>query len=123
MKYFPALFVTVLAAGLAGCGSGVQLPPVEPDQVEVFMPGSFPTEDIKVISRIEEAVDLSTPDREVIEIAKERAAQVGADAVVITSIRRTSEGQVELNLEQEQQKILEAMAVYFPSRHPELSNK
>lgn len=123
MKYFPALSVMVLVAGLAGCGSGVQLPPVQPDDVEVFMPGSFPMEEYKIIARISESVDLNTPDSEVIDMAQERAAELGADALVITAIRRTSEGQIEMNLQQEQQKIIEALAVYYPSRHPELSSK
>lgn len=123
MKYFPALCVMVLVAGIAGCGSAVQLPPVEPEQVEIFMPGSFPTEDYEVIARISESVDLNTPDREVIDMAQERAAELGADALVIQAIRRTSEGEVEMNLQQEQQKIIEALAVYYPSRHPELSSK
>lgn len=123
MKYFPALFVTVLVAGLAGCGSGVQLAPVEPEEVEIFMPGSLPPEDYKIISRITETVALNTPDREVIDRAQERAARLGADAILITAIRSTTEGQVEMDLQQEQRKILEALVVYFPSRHPEISSK
>lgn len=123
MRHFPALLAAVLVVGLAGCGGGVQLPPVAPEKVEIFLPGSFPIESYKVITRVEEQVGLDVPDNELINRARVRAAELGADALVIQAIRQTTEGRVEMDLGQEQQKILEAVAVYYPSRHPELSGK
>ncbi len=123
MRYFPALSVSVLVLGLAGCGGGVQLPPVMPDQVVVFMPGSFPAEDYKALATIREEGPIDIPDKELIERAKARAAERGADALLIDSIRRTTEGQIETDLRQEQLKILMGRAVYYPAKHPELGNK
>lgn len=96
------------------------MPPVAPQDVEIFMPGMFPSESYKVMSRISESMPLSTPDNEIIDVARSAAAEVGADALLIDSIRRTTEGGIETDLRQEQLKIIEARAIYFPSRHPEL---
>ncbi len=121
MKHVLAVFGVALLTALAGCGGGVTLPAVAPEEVEIFMPGSFPEEDYKVLSRLETDGPLGTSDQDLIDQARDRAAGLGADALVIQSIRRTTEGGIELNLEQEQRKVLVALAVYFPSKHPELS--
>ena len=120
MRHFSALIAVLVLAGLWACGGGVTLPPVAPEDVEVFMPGSFPSESYKVMARISESMALNTPDNELIDVAKAQAAEMGADAIVVDAIRRTTEGGIETNLRQEQLKIIEARAVYFPSRHPEL---
>lgn len=119
MKYLPAA-VAVLAVFAAGCASGVKLPPVEPQDVEVFLQGSYPTEEYKVMSTITEQVSLETDDRDLIEQARERAAKLGADALVVTSIRSTTEGGIDLDTAREAQKILEGLAIYYPSRHAEI---
>lgn len=119
---FRLLTVGLTLTLLAGCSSKVELPPVAPEDVEVFLPGSLPKEDYKIMSRFEVRLGLQEPDQRLIDRARERAAQLGADAVVITAMRRTSEGGVDLNLSQEQEKILDALAVYYPSKHPELQN-
>jgi hypothetical protein len=121
MKYVPAVLAVALLTALAGCGGGVTLPAVAPEEVEIFMPGSFPTEDYKVLSRLEEDVPLSATDQELVDQARAKAASLGADALVIQGIRRTTEGGIELNLEQEQRKVLVGLAVYYPSKHPELN--
>ena len=123
MRYLPHLLGLVFVATLAGCSSSVTLPPVKPENVDVFLPGSLPKEDYKVMSRFQITGELNTPDQELINRARAQAAEKGADGVIITALRRTSEGGVELNLSQEQQKILEAQAVYYPSRLPDLKNK
>lgn len=114
--------VTALAL-MAGCSSSVNLPPVEPEDVEVFLPGSQPQESYEVMTRFTVRVGLQDSDQMLIDGARARAAEMGADAVIVMSMRRTSEGGVDLDLSQEQEKILEALAVYFPSRHPELENQ
>lgn len=123
MKHLTALCAVVLTASVLACGGGVQLPPVQPQDVEVFMPGQPPSERYEVLARIQEDVSLDTPDQQLIDRAQAEAAELGADALVITAIRRTTEGQIETNLGQEQMKIIEALAVYFPSRHPELQEQ
>jgi hypothetical protein len=123
MRHLTALVVAVLVAVMVACGAGVKLPPVAPEEVEVFLPGSYPDEDYKVLARFDTQVPLNVSDSELIERARAQAAEYGADALVISGIRRTTEGQIELNLQQEQVKILDAMAVYYPSRHPELQKE
>ena len=48
---------------------------------------------------------------------------MGADALIITTIRLTTEGQAQLNLEQPVERFLEGLAIYFSSKHPELAEK
>jgi hypothetical protein len=120
MRHFSALIAVLALAGLWACGGGVTLPPVAPQDVEIFMPGSFPSESYKVMSRISESMPLNTADDEIIEVARVAAAEVGADALLIDSIRRTTEGGIETDLRQEQLKIIDARAIYYPSRHPEI---
>jgi len=123
MKYFTALLGLAVVVAAVACSSGVKLPPVSPDDVEVFMPGVPIADDYKVMAAIEETFSMDTQDSAIIEAIKERAAELGADAVIIVRIRTTSEGAIEQNLAQEQQKIVNAQAVYFPSRHPELAEQ
>jgi len=120
MRYFSALFAVLAVVGLAACGGGVTLPPVAPESVEVYMPGTFPSESYKVMARYSESMPLNTQDNQLIELVKGMAAEVGADALLVDAIRRTTEGGIETDLRQEQLKIIEARAIYFPSRHPEL---
>ncbi len=120
MKYLPAA-VAVLAVFAVGCASGVKLPPVEPQDVEVFLQGSYPTEEYKVMSNITEQVSLETDDRALIDKARERAAKLGADALLVTSIRSTTiDFDVNLGRARDAQKILEGLAIYYPSRHAEI---
>ena len=121
MKHYPAVLMMALAAGVAACGSSVQLPAVSPEQVEIFMPGSYPSEDYETLATIEEEGPLDIADQELINRARAKAAEKGADALIIVGIRRTTEGQVEMNLAQEQLKILEGRAIYYPAQHPELN--
>ena len=121
MRYFTALLGLAVVVGLAACGSKVNLPPVSPEDVEVFLPGRLPTESFKVMSQFEEAFELIAPDTAVVNAAKEWAAEQGADAVLIDAIRRTTEGEIQYDISRPQEKIVVARAIYFPSRHPELA--
>ena len=123
MRYLTALLGLAAVVSVAACSSGVKLPPVSPETVEVFLPGIPIAEDYKVIAHLEESFSLDTPQEEMYERLKERAAELGADAVIVIGVRSTSEGGIEQNLAQEQQRIVEARAVYFPSRHPELAEQ
>jgi hypothetical protein len=123
MKYLTALLGLAVVVAAMACSSGVKLPPVSPEDVEVFMPGVPIADEYKVMAAIEEAFSMDTQDAAIIDRVKERAAELGADAVIIDRIRATSEGAIEQNLAQEQQKIVNARAIYFPSRHPELAEQ
>jgi hypothetical protein len=124
MRYYPALFALVLVSGLAACGGGsrVVLPAVEPRDVQVFMPGDFPAEEYKVLKVITVTGILSRPDEEMVAEARQKAAELGADAMIIKELRMTAGGAgglADVNPNQDR-KTLEAMAVYYPAQHPEL---
>jgi len=123
MRYFAALLGLAAVVAAVSCSSGVNLPPVSPEDVEVFLPGIPIADDYKVIARLEEAFSMDTDQEAMYARLKERAAELGADAVIVDRVRSTSEGGIETNLNQEQQRIIEARAVYFPSRHPELAEQ
>ncbi len=118
MRNVASFLTLALAVLLAGCSSSLSLPPVEPEAVEVFYPGSAPAEDYKVLARITQEVALNTDDQELIRQAQARAAQLGADALIIASISTNTEGTVSTDLDFEPRKIIEALAIYFPSRYP-----
>ncbi len=121
MRYLPFFGMVVVALAATACGSSVSLPAVEPDQVAIYLPGSpTPAEDYKILARIDEKGPQSITNEELIDKAKQRAADMGADALIISTIRLTTEGQAQLNLDQPVEKFLEGIAVYFPSKHPEL---
>jgi hypothetical protein len=126
MKHVLALCALALIAGLVACSSAakVTLPAVEPSEVEVFMPEQYPDEDYKILKTVTITDIISADDRDMVVAAREQAAQLGADALLIKSLRMTSAG---VGLEEanasRDQKILEALAVYFPSRHPELEEQ
>ena len=79
-RWTPMFAQAAAVVAVAACGSGVKLPPVSPDQVEVFMPGVPISEEYKVMARLEEAFSMDTQDSAVIEAIRERAAELGADA-------------------------------------------
>ena len=123
MKHFTALLGLAVVVAAVACTSGVKLAPVSPEDVEVFLPGVPIPDSYNVMARIEEAFSMDTADSVMVARVKERAAEMGADAVIIDGIRATSEGAIELDMNQEQQKIIDARAIYFPSRHPELAEQ
>lgn len=109
----------VLAPLSLGCASGPKLPPkASPEEVQIFFPGTSPTESFKAMGTITEAASLATSDEELIAAARKRAAAMGADALIIRSIRRTTEGAVATDVQLEERKILEGIAIYYPAKHP-----
>ncbi len=126
MKYFAALCAVVLV-GLAACSSTsskVTLPPVEPQNVEVFFPGDFPSEKYETLKSIQLEDMISVDDREMVTKARQMAADLGADALIIRSLRTTQSGAglADANASRDK-KILEALAVYYPAKHPELQEQ
>ncbi|MGH7545221.1 MAG: hypothetical protein ACREKI_03470 [Gemmatimonadota bacterium] len=123
MKRLVMAAVFGISSGLlwAHCASVPKLPPKDsPEAVQVFYPGSYPTEEFKTIATLSESAPLSVPDESLIAAVRRQAASMGADAVLIRSIRRTTEGQAAVDLNQEERKIIEAVAVYYPSKHPDV---
>ncbi len=121
MRFVPILLVAFL---VAAC-SGVKLPPVSPDEVEVYSEpnGQFPQEEYKRMGLMDRSftADECARERDTtmcedadvwqfgIEWLKEWAAQQGADAVLIHEAGYSTAGQR-----------YRATAIYFPSRHPEI---
>lgn len=102
-----------------GCASVPKLPPkASPQDVELYFPGTYPSEEFKAITTFSESGPLTASDEQLIAAARRRAARLGADALLIRSIRQTTEGTAATDLEREEEKILEAVAVYYPSRQP-----
>ena len=127
MKYFTALFAGVIV-GLAACsgttGPKVTLAPVEAVDVEVFFPGDFPSEKYETLKSIQLEEMLSADEREMVMTARQMAADLGADALIIRSMRTTQSGSglAEADASRDK-KILEALAVYYPAKHPELQEQ
>lgn len=115
MRYVSVPVAILALAVLAACG-GLRLPPVATEDVEVFMPGAFPIESYKLLGRLSESMPPHTQDAELIAAVKAKAAEMGADALIIDAIGP----QIETERGQEALKVVKARAIYYPSRHPEL---
>lgn len=121
MRLVPAFLLVAL---VFAC-SGVKLPPVSPDDVDVYSEpnGQFPPEEYKRMALLERTFtrdecarerQTSTCDDEEtwqfgIQWLKEWAGDQGADALLIHEAGYSTGGQRYV-----------ASAIYFPSRHPEL---
>jgi hypothetical protein len=124
MRLVPAL----LAAALLVACSGVKLPPVSPESLEVYSEpnGQFPPEEYERLGLMDRsftddqcARDLKTTsceDEQVwqfgLQWLKEWAAEQGADALLIHEAGYSTAGNRYM-----------ASAIYFPSRHPELEQQ
>ena len=117
MKSTSVLFALALGA-LAACsvGTKVVLPPVTPEDVEIIARGEEPAEDFEEIANIRQQATMDTPRSEIVARAREKAAKLGADALLIKEYR--------LNQSSMNPTItLLAVAIYYPSRHPELGGE
>jgi len=138
--------VLVVIAVLA-CSSSTKLPPVEPEDVEVYMPGQqYMLRDYVVIWETNDessrrgGYNIYSPartDEQIIQDLKEEAAKRGADAIVIEWFRGTTarEGREGTIVHDQRltpasgsygraaQKSARALAICFLDRHPELAEK
>jgi len=132
MRFLPALVL----ASLVACSSSVELPPVSPANVQLFMPWVEPEESYKDLDQF--IIDWPGARRESEAITKlhAQAAEVGADALLVDMIAygdatpcavRRHKG---LYKEEEwgscgdpERTLVHARAIYFPSLHPELAEK
>lgn len=102
---------------IASCGGPkVILPPVAPENVEVIPQGEEPDEEFAEIASVRQQATMNTPRSELIARAREKAARLGADALMIEEFR--------LNESYTNPTItLLALAIYYPARHPELATE
>ena len=116
----------LLVAGLAACGGGktVTLPPVEPIEVEVYLPGGgFPSERYEVMRTIDIAVQPTVAYEDLLAQAVQQAAAVGADALIVDRMGPNASGfVVGVGGAQEVRRMIKARAVYYPALHPELND-
>ncbi len=113
MRRVSALLAVMVVTGLLGsCGPKVMLPPVAPEDVEVLT--EEPDEEFEVIADIRQQAATDTPRRDLIAGAREKAAKYGADAMLI------KEWRVSASMSNPTVTLL-AVAIYYPSRHPELA--
>ncbi|NIR46689.1 MAG: hypothetical protein GWN99_19980 [Gemmatimonadetes bacterium] len=110
------LLAVMLAAGVTACaGPTVTLPPVAPEDVEVIPQGEEPEQEYREIAPVRQQGTMDTPRTELVRLAREKAARLGADALMIEEYR--------LNTSYTNPTItLLALAVYYPARHPELTD-
>ena len=108
-----ALLAILLASGITACtGPKVTLAPVAPEDVEVIT--EEPEEAFEEISNIRQQAKMDTPRRDLIARAREKAALVGADALL------TKEYRISANSTNPTVTLL-ALAIYYVDRHPELA--
>ncbi|MBI4410002.1 MAG: hypothetical protein HY561_09865 [Gemmatimonadetes bacterium] len=110
--------ILALAALAAACASAPKLAPkAGPEQVQLFDPevGQFPEPGYKTIGPVKARVPLGTPQAELLLALRAEAAKLGADAVVVQKIRRSTEGETGLSMEREEMMIAEGLAIYWPA--------
>ena len=113
----PALALASALVLAAGCASTPKLPPkASPEEVRVYDPsiGQFPPDNYKTLAPIRVERPLGTEQGELIQALRAEAAKLGADAIIIRRIGRTTEGAVEPDLTREERAVAEALAIYFP---------
>lgn len=122
------LVLALLAAILLVACSGVKLPPVSPDTIEIFSEpdGMFPEEEYERLGLMDRSftsdqcareLKTTTCDDDAVWQYGQRwliewAAEQGADALLIHERGRSTAGNRFM-----------ASAIYFPSRHPELEQQ
>jgi len=107
-----------LAALAWACASAPALPPKsDPEQVRVFDArfNQVPDPGYRTIGPVKVERPLGTADADLIAALRAEAARLGADAVIVQRIRRTTEGEVTPDLTREERMIAEGVAIYWPA--------
>jgi len=123
-----SLALAVFFTGIAACGGKPpELPAVQPDQVEIYLPGQQPSESYKSLKTFELSVNIDGTNEELVTQAVQQAAALGADALIITKLGPNTSGATGAALGTDAvthvKRILQGQAVYYPSRHPELQEE
>lgn len=110
--------VLLLAVGLgAACATGPNLPPKSgPEEVRLINPqvGQQAEEGYRTIGPVTAEAPLGTSTQELMRLLRSRAAELGADAVILRNIRQSVEGDVSARSAEEERLIAEGMAIYWP---------
>jgi hypothetical protein len=111
MKRFASLAVSLLL--VSGCAAAKLPPKASPEEVRVFMPntGIVPEEGYKVIGPVRADGPPATPDADIVAKMRANAAKLGADALIVNVIRRSTEGASGGGLDE--RKIGEGLAIYW----------
>ena len=126
------LLVVLMTTAILGCSSSMKLPPVSPEDVEVYMPSMvamaenyvvvWETRQVAVSDEAWNTYPVSYSNDRIVEDLKEEAAKRGADALLIDRIYRiTHTDPTGESLPPEARVI--ARAVCFLDRHPELAEQ
>jgi hypothetical protein len=118
MKRLP-LFL-VLAAILAGCAAATPRPPkAGPEEVRFYNPNAaqHPPAGYRTIGPIRVERPMGTADAELYLALRAEAARLGADAVILRSVRRSTEGDASM-IGRDERVIAEGIAVYWPDPQP-----
>lgn len=95
-----------------------KLPRVSPDQVAVYMPNDDVPKGFRVLKSIRTQMDVSTADSVLIALARNEAASVGADSLLIRELREFAEERMEMRQSYAvRMKRLLGDAIYYPDRH------
>lgn len=112
-----SLAVLLVATAVAACAAGPKLPPkAGPEEVRLIDPqlGQEPDKGYKTIGPVRATAPLGTPISELTRLLRARAAELGADAVILQQVRRTTEGEVGITATREEELIAEGLAIYYP---------
>jgi len=120
MERFVAL---VFFAGLlTACAGSVNLPPkAGPEEVRLINPrvGQAVPDGYRTIGPVTAELPLGTPNQQVMTALLTRAAQLGADAVILQSVGSSTEGQITGGVDREERIIVRGLAIYFPAPDPD----
>jgi len=131
MRFLPALVL----ASLVACSSSVELPPVSPANVQVFMPWVEPEESYRDLDQFIVDWPGARREEEAIKKLHSQAAEAGADALLVDMIgygdATPCAVRKRMGLYQDdwgscgdtERTFVQARAIYFPSLHPELAEK
>jgi len=107
----------------AACASAPTLPAkAGPEEVDFYNPnaGMNPPAGYESISPVQVEADLGTEPAEIHMLLRAEGARLGADAIILESIRSNAEGQVGIDMNREEKLIGRALAIYWPGGKPEM---
>jgi hypothetical protein len=105
----------------AACASAPTLPAkAGPEEVDFYNPdaGTTPPAGYETISEVRVEVDPGTQPSEIHMALRAEAARLGADAIIMRSIRSNAEGQVGIDMNRPEKLIGLAFAIYWPGGKP-----
>ena len=111
-----AVLTAVGVALLAACASAPARPPkAGPEEVDLYNPnaGQFPPEGYRTIGPVEAQLPLGSSTADLMVALRAEGARLGADAVILRSVRNSTEGTSGAS-SRDEMIIAEGLAVYWP---------